>query len=108
MQNSVTSVKKNMASNTEKKLVRSKSGLRMVPADEKVQSPFTLSEPEWTPDNAVNTLLFLNYCLSNLMLCVSRVLRKLYLLSGCTYLSNVTPQRNGKHPYFAKRALEEQ
>ncbi|PVD25815.1 hypothetical protein C0Q70_13478 [Pomacea canaliculata] len=40
-----------MASNTEKKLVRSKSGLRMVPADEKVQSPFTLSEPEWTPDN---------------------------------------------------------
>ncbi|XP_076464150.1 zinc finger FYVE domain-containing protein 21-like [Babylonia areolata] len=39
-----------MASTGEKKLVRSKSGLRMVTVDEKIQSPFTMAEPEWTPD----------------------------------------------------------
>ncbi|KAK7104589.1 zinc finger FYVE domain-containing protein 21-like [Littorina saxatilis] len=40
-----------MASTGEKKLVRSKSGLRMVTVDDRVHSPFILSEPEWTPDS---------------------------------------------------------
>ena len=43
-----------MASNGEKKLVRSKSGLRMVTVDERIQSPLMMSEPQWTPDSAVS------------------------------------------------------
>ncbi|KAJ8308159.1 hypothetical protein KUTeg_013033 [Tegillarca granosa] len=35
----------------EKKLVKSKSGLRMVPVKDIHTSPFTLSEPPWVPDN---------------------------------------------------------
>ena len=38
---------------TEKKLVRSKSGLRMVTVDDEEASPFLLLEPEWIPDNEV-------------------------------------------------------
>ena len=37
----------------EKKLVRTKSGLRMVPVNENDNSPFTLSEPPWVPDDEV-------------------------------------------------------
>ena len=44
----------NMASNGEKKLVRSKSGLRMVTVDERIQSPLMMSEPQWTPDSSVS------------------------------------------------------
>ncbi|XP_042194012.1 zinc finger FYVE domain-containing protein 21 isoform X2 [Callorhinchus milii] len=40
-----------MASTTEgKKLVRSPSGLRMVPENGAFSSPFSLSEPQWVPD----------------------------------------------------------
>lgn len=35
----------------EKKLVRSKSGLRIVTVDEEEASPFLLLEPHWIPDN---------------------------------------------------------
>ncbi|XP_069117553.1 zinc finger FYVE domain-containing protein 21-like isoform X1 [Argopecten irradians] len=35
----------------EKKLVRSKSGLRMIPVNNVDVSPFTISEPPWVPDN---------------------------------------------------------
>lgn len=35
----------------EKKLVRSKSGLRMVTVDDEEASPFLLIEPPWVPDN---------------------------------------------------------
>ncbi|OWF41179.1 zinc finger FYVE domain-containing protein 21-like [Mizuhopecten yessoensis] len=35
----------------EKKLVRSKSGLRMVPVNYMHSSPFTVNEPPWVPDN---------------------------------------------------------
>ncbi len=36
-----------------KKLVRSKSGLRMVSVEDKDTSPFQLEEPPWIPDNQV-------------------------------------------------------
>ncbi|XP_054263300.1 zinc finger FYVE domain-containing protein 21-like isoform X1 [Macrosteles quadrilineatus] len=36
--------------NTSKKLIRSKSGLRIVAADENYESPFHLCEPQWIPD----------------------------------------------------------
>lgn len=36
---------------TQKKLVRSKSGLRMVTVDDEEASPFLLLEPEWISDN---------------------------------------------------------
>merc|ERR1712226_684147 len=39
----------NMA--TDKKLVRSKSGLRMVAVNEALTSPLMLCEPPWIPDN---------------------------------------------------------
>lgn len=38
----------------EKKLVKSKSGYRMVIVDERIASPFTIEEPPWMPDYAVN------------------------------------------------------
>ena len=37
----------------EKKLVRSKSGLRMVAVDIRDNSPFVTGEPPWVPDNEV-------------------------------------------------------
>ncbi|XP_072031981.1 zinc finger FYVE domain-containing protein 21-like isoform X2 [Amphiura filiformis] len=37
--------------NSGKKLVRSKSGLRMVSVEDKDTSPFQLEEPPWIPDN---------------------------------------------------------
>lgn len=36
-----------------KKLIREKGDLRMVPVDESLTSPFTLSEPKWIPDAQV-------------------------------------------------------
>ena len=45
----------NMAS--DKKLVRSKSGLRMVAVNDALTSPLMLCEPPWVPDNAVRGLL---------------------------------------------------
>ena len=39
-----------------KKLVRSKSGLRMVSVEDKDTSPFQLDEPPWIPDNQVRFL----------------------------------------------------
>ncbi|XP_005107619.2 zinc finger FYVE domain-containing protein 21 [Aplysia californica] len=35
-----------------KKLVKSKSGYRMVFVDDKIASPFMMQEPQWIPDNA--------------------------------------------------------
>ncbi|XP_070576825.1 zinc finger FYVE domain-containing protein 21-like isoform X2 [Ptychodera flava] len=40
-----------MAGAGDKKLVRSKSGLRMVCVNERFRSPFELEEPPWIPDN---------------------------------------------------------
>ncbi|TNN24468.1 Zinc finger FYVE domain-containing protein 21 [Liparis tanakae] len=36
-----------------KKLVRSSSGLRMVPENGAFHSPFSLDEPQWVPDKEV-------------------------------------------------------
>lgn len=45
----------NMAATNEgKKLVRSPSGLRMVPENGAFCSPFSLDEPQWVPDKEVN------------------------------------------------------
>lgn len=38
-----------------KKLVRSPSGLRMVPENGAFSSPFSLDEPQWVPDKEVKT-----------------------------------------------------
>ncbi|KAL7640897.1 UNVERIFIED_CONTAM: hypothetical protein RMT77_008034 [Armadillidium vulgare] len=38
-------------STTEKRLIRSKSGLKILPIKENKRSPFELSEPEWMKDN---------------------------------------------------------
>lgn len=38
----------------EKKLERSKSGLRMIPVSEADTSPFCLPEPPWVPDDEVS------------------------------------------------------
>jgi len=37
----------------EKKLVKCKSGLKIVPVNDTVQSPFFLKEPTWVPDEEV-------------------------------------------------------
>ena len=37
----------------EKKLLKSKSGLKIVAVDETTQSPFVLVEPLWAPDHEV-------------------------------------------------------
>jgi len=39
-----------------KKLVRSPSGLRMVPENGAFNSPFSLDEPQWVPDKEVMNL----------------------------------------------------
>jgi len=36
-----------------KKLIRSKSGLRIVVTNDEHRSPFLLCEPQWIPDNEV-------------------------------------------------------
>ncbi|KAK2142297.1 hypothetical protein LSH36_974g01044 [Paralvinella palmiformis] len=40
-----------MMASCDKKLVRSKSGLKIVALNENLNSPFTISEPKWIPDN---------------------------------------------------------
>lgn len=42
-----------MESTSVKQLIRSKSGLRIVTANENSSSPFYLSEPHWTPDKDI-------------------------------------------------------
>ncbi|KAK7864148.1 hypothetical protein R5R35_007663 [Gryllus longicercus] len=42
-----------MESSCTKKLIRSKSGLRIVTADDNLGSPFHLNEPQWTPDKDI-------------------------------------------------------
>ena len=37
----------------EKKLVKCKSGLKIVPVNESCRSPFLLKEPSWVPDDEV-------------------------------------------------------
>lgn len=37
----------------EKKLVKCKSGLKIVPVNDSCQSPFFLKEPSWVPDDEV-------------------------------------------------------
>ena len=44
---------------SEKRLVKSKSGMRMISVDEKISSPFTKEEPPWVPDNSVRRQLHL-------------------------------------------------
>lgn len=39
--------------NSGKRLVRSKSGLRIIPLKDTDRSPFELREPEWIPDKMV-------------------------------------------------------
>ena len=40
-----------------KKLIKSKSGLRIVVTNDKYKSPFILCEPQWIPDNEVFILV---------------------------------------------------
>jgi len=42
-----------------KKLIKSKSGLRIVLVNEKYRSPFLLGEPNWVPDNQVRSFIIL-------------------------------------------------
>lgn len=44
-----------VAETTTKKLIRSKSGLKIVAANDDLRSPFVMCEPEWTPDKEVST-----------------------------------------------------
>jgi hypothetical protein len=46
-----------------KKLIKSKSGLRIVATDDKYQSPFLLCEPQWVPDSEVSVKLELLVCI---------------------------------------------
>lgn len=43
-----------VAGTTTKKLIRSKSGLKIVAANDDLRSPFVMCEPEWTPDKEVS------------------------------------------------------
>lgn len=42
-----------------KTLMKGKSGLRMLPNDDKDRSPFTIDEPPWQPDEKVCIFEFL-------------------------------------------------
>lgn len=42
-----------------KTLTKGKSGLRMLPNDDKDRSPFTIEEPPWQPDEKVCVFSFL-------------------------------------------------
>ena len=62
-----------MATN-DKKLVRSKSGLKIVSLNEETSSPFILQEPRWVPDNQVtwlSSLCNVNICLTSLIFVTS-------------------------------------
>jgi len=43
-----------------KKLIKSKSGLRIVVTNDKYRSPFLLCEPQWIPDSEVRVKMKLN------------------------------------------------
>ena len=43
--------------NNNKKLVKSRSGLRFVDVDENLASPFLIPEPQWIPDKTVDLFL---------------------------------------------------
>lgn len=43
--------------NTSKKLVRSKSGFRIIAVNDNFKSPFLLPEPKWIPDKEVGPRL---------------------------------------------------
>jgi hypothetical protein len=43
-----------------KKLIKSKSGLRIVVTNDKYRSPFVLCEPQWIPDSEVRVKLNLS------------------------------------------------
>lgn len=45
--------RRNMSAPDGKKLVRSPSGLRMIPENGAFTSPFSLAEPQWVPDKEV-------------------------------------------------------
>jgi hypothetical protein len=45
-----------------KKLLKSKSGLRIVATNDKYKSPFLLCEPQWVPDSEVGVKLELLFC----------------------------------------------
>jgi hypothetical protein len=44
-----------------KKLIKSKSGLRIVVTNDKYRSPFLLCEPQWIPDSEVGVKIKLTY-----------------------------------------------
>uniref|UniRef100_A0A3P9ND49 Uncharacterized protein n=1 Tax=Poecilia reticulata TaxID=8081 RepID=A0A3P9ND49_POERE len=59
-----------------KKLVRSPSGLRMVPENGAFNSPFSLDEPQWVPDKEVrpqHCLVSRLHTVNNLFLTLSSV-----------------------------------
>lgn len=45
-----------------KKLIKSKSGLRIVATNDDYKSPFFLCEPQWIPDSEVSVKLQLLFC----------------------------------------------
>jgi hypothetical protein len=45
-----------------KKLIKSKSGLRIVATNDEYKSPFLLCEPQWIPDSEVSAKLELLFC----------------------------------------------
>ena len=45
-----------MAGTSDKRLVRSKSGLKIVSLSTDVVSPLTLDEPQWSPDSEVSVM----------------------------------------------------
>lgn len=51
--------------NTSKKLVRSKSGFRIIAVNDNFKSPFLLPEPKWIPDKEVGPRL--SYTISKLL-----------------------------------------
>ena len=46
---------------SDKKLDRSKSGLRMIPRNPELYDPLTLAEPEWVPDSEVHIGTVMSY-----------------------------------------------
>jgi len=57
-----------------KKLIKSKSGLRIVVTNDEYRSPFLLCEPQWIPDNEVRVKIKLT-----VSACYYERLRKPYI-----------------------------
>jgi hypothetical protein len=51
-----------MEARNTKKLIKSKSGLRIVATNDEYKSPFLLCEPQWVPDSEVSVKLELLFC----------------------------------------------